>query len=432
MQDSGLGEPEFEEEVPHELFCSICFLPARDPQQTRCACAKLYCLECVVKYGQVSKNCPTCRRPLDVFPDGLSARRIKSLRVRCANLGSGCLWVNELGNLGSHLTTCEYATIPCANGCGEAVIRKTASVHHCPLQRFSCPHCKEEGTLREMTNSHLERCPDLVVTCPNGCGVEQLVRKNIESHRFQCPKEIIKCPYAVVGCTSTFHRVELEGHKVNTVQQHLDLAMLYVTSTSVSQGQAISALENSFRSLLQTRDTTIAQLNSKVSTLETLTAPVIFRMSDYAKHKSSKDPWFSPGFYTHPGGYRACLRVYANGLGDAEGTHLSVFVNLMRGQNDQSLIWPLRADFTITLLNQLRDSDHKECVAAMHSDSDEKFNMRVMGTDVGSSARGHAKFISHHGLLQDKYHQYLKGGTLHFKVVVDILPACKPWLFAAN
>ena len=434
MQDPVIGELEFEADIPEDLICSICLCPAKDPQQTRCVCAKLYCLDCVKKYAQLSKNCPTCRKPLDVFPDGLSARRIKSARVKCTNAGSGCPWVGEMGDLASHLRSCECAALPCANGCGETVVRKTASLHNCPLQRYSCPHCGEEGSLIVMTGSHLETCPDLVVACPNGCGAEQLARKNAASHRSLCPRETVGCPYASVGCPATFPREELEGHKAARLQQHLDLAMLHITSTLGSQGRAIASLESSVGTLAGNQDVTTAQLNKRVSALEAaLTAPVVFRMSDFTKHKSSKEPWFSPGFYTHLGGYKACLRVYANGLGDAEGTHLSVFVNLMRGQHDHALVWPLRADFTVSLLNQVRDVGHKQCVAAMHSDGDEKFNMNVVGSEVGSSARGHAKFVTHQSLLfRDKHHQYLVDETLYFKVDVDILPVCKPWLLAAN
>ena len=435
MQDPSVGELEFESDVPHDLICSICLLPASDPQQTRCACAMLYCLECMKKYNELSKNCPTCRKPLDVFPDGLSARRIKGLKVKCSNSNNGCPWANELGDLRAHLGTCECATVPCQNGCGETMLRKTASLHDCPLQRFSCPHCKEVGILREMTGSgHLDRCPDLIVTCPNGCGTEGLARKDLGLHRTLCPKEAIGCPYAVVGCPSTFHREDLESHKADSLQHHLDLAMLYIMSTFRSQVEAVASLETSVRPLLRIEDTAIAQLDKRLSSLEAaaLVSPVVFRMSDFAKHKGSKEPWYSPGFYTHPGGYRACLRVYANGFGDAEGTNLSAFVNLMRGKNDQTLVWPLRADFTITLLNQLKDGEHKEYVASMHHDSDEKYNARVVGTEVGSSARGLARFIPHQDLQPHKHHHYLKGGALYFRVDASVHPACKPWLLASN
>ena len=37
-----------------------------------------------------------------------------------------------------------------------------------------------------------------------------------------------------------------------------------------------------------------------------------------------------------------CLGVDANGDGDGAGTHVSVFVTIMRGEHDDKLTWPFR------------------------------------------------------------------------------------------
>ena len=49
---------------------------------------------------------------------------------------------------------------------------------------------------------------------------------------------------------------------------------------------------------------------------------------------------FNPPFYSGPGGYKLCIKVYANGTGKGKGTHLSVYAYLMRGDNDDYLLWP--------------------------------------------------------------------------------------------
>ena len=63
-------------------------------------------------------------------------------------------------------------------------------------------------------------------------------------------------------------------------------------------------------------------------------------MIDFEQQKAEGDNWYSPSFYTHPRGYRMCLRVYADGNDDGKGTHVSVFVRLMRGEHDNYLKWP--------------------------------------------------------------------------------------------
>ena len=41
--------------------------------------------------------------------------------------------------------------------------------------------------------------------------------------------------------------------------------------------------------------------------------------------------------FTQLGGYKLCFNVYANGIGDDEDTHISVFVHLMKGEDDHHL-----------------------------------------------------------------------------------------------
>ena len=53
-----------------------------------------------------------------------------------------------------------------------------------------------------------------------------------------------------------------------------------------------------------------------------------------------------------------CLNVDANGRGDGEGTHVSVFAYLMRGEFDDHLKWPFQGQVTVAIQNQLEDSNH--------------------------------------------------------------------------
>ena len=46
---------------------------------------------------------------------------------------------------------------------------------------------------------------------------------------------------------------------------------------------------------------------------------------------------FSPPFSTSGEGYKMCTEVHANGIGSGKGTHVSLGVCLMKGDNDDSL-----------------------------------------------------------------------------------------------
>ena len=107
-----------------------------------------------------------------------------------------------------------------------------------------------------------------------------------------------------------------------------------------------------------------AQLDQWTLRLHTLsisgdkTCPVIVKVSEVADKKRNKTKWHSYPFYTHDKGYKMCLRVIINGTGQGEGSHMSVFLYLMKGVYDGGLAWPLIGSFDIVLLNQKMDGEH--------------------------------------------------------------------------
>ena len=51
-------------------------------------------------------------------------------------------------------------------------------------------------------------------------------------------------------------------------------------------------------------------------------------------------------------------QVDANGCLGAEDTHVSIFIYLMQGDNDDNLKWPFKGTIKVSLLNQLEDGLH--------------------------------------------------------------------------
>jgi len=84
--------------------------------------------------------------------------------------------------------------------------------------------------------------------------------------------------------------------------------------------------------------------------------PVVVKMSDYTKKKRNFINWYSESFYTHPKGYKMCLYVYPPG--SDTGTHLLVYLFLMKGPYDDQLRWPLKGHCEVKLLNQISNSEH--------------------------------------------------------------------------
>ena len=156
--------------------------------------------------------------------------------------------------------------------------------------------------------------------------------------------------------------------------------------------------------------------------------PLVIKMSQFSQLKVNDNEWYSPGFCTHTCGYKMCLCVHANGSGAGEGTHVSVYLHLMKGENDDALTWPFRYKCTFTLLNQLRDEGHHERTLNFPEDEKECVS-RVLSGEKGGGW-GLAQFIAHTklDLQEEKQCQYLKDDSLYFRVQVDLIPAVKPWL----
>ncbi len=90
--------------------------------------------------------------------------------------------------------------------------------------------------------------------------------------------------------------------------------------------------------------------------------PLVFKMKEFGYHRDNKIVWHSPPFYTHPRGYKLCLKVSfeTDTWTNIERENISIHVCLMHGEYDEDLIWPFRGAIDFQEPNQDEDSDHKE------------------------------------------------------------------------
>ena len=142
-------------------------------------------------------------------------------------------------------------------------------------------------------------------------------------------------------------------------------------------------------------------------------------MGEFQEKKENEEPWVTDPVYSHFGGYKMCLGVGANGYEVGKGTHVSVFINLMRGDNDNNLKWPFKGTIKVSLLNQLEDGQHlTEELWSPGSNIPEDTSGRVTDGENAGKGWGYHKFVSHQELSYqgNKNSQYLKDNTLFFRV----------------
>ena len=124
-----------------------------------------------------------------------------------------------------------------------------------------------------------------------------------------------------------------------------------------------------------------------------------------------------------------CIKVFANGNGDGNDTHVSVYAYLMRGENDDHLPWPFTGRITIDLLIQLEDKNlHSGQLSSFPPDSD--VSSRVVNQERSSTGYGFPCYIPHSALGYNgaKNCQYLKDDCLYFRVKTSTNNITKLWL----
>ena len=148
-----------------------------------------------------------------------------------------------------------------------------------------------------------------------------------------------------------------------------------------------------------------------------------FKISEYGKKKEGNVRFYSKPFYTSPGGYKMCISVDPNGSGRGKGSHVSVFLRLLKGPNDESLHWPFLGTVEFKLLNQLADSGHHSLTLTL----DTTRNIRP------GSSKGYRHFLPHAKLSHDSARntQYLMDDTLYFRAIVTVEDP-KPWLVCTH
>ena len=381
------------------------------------------------------------------------------------------------GKLAAHLENeCPLREFACQY-CGENGTYTSITVTHdeiCPQKIIFCPN---DGCIqimqRQLIKKHLEICEYTLVLCKYksiGCDAE-MRRKDIAKHEEE--KDKVHLHVALDAVAKLVQDNTDLKCKISSLQsshaelQHNNAALAKLVQDNTDLKWKVSALQSSHAELQHSNATSqrsqalsqhllqakvnaadldvlavkagvtrleMAELESEIvetrlialSSTERLSKlergnKHTFMVSQYEKKKMSERPYTSQPFYSCPNGYHMAIRVYANGRGEGQGTHVSVFVELVQGKFDEQLSWPFIGKVHVTLLNQFKNGDHHCTTISLRAED----NVRV------GMALGHAKFIQHTELVCSEYYfgaQYLMGNALFFRVSIEANLEAKPWL----
>ena len=437
---------------PATLFCHLCQLVARDPQLSIC-CGTNFCKQCLETRTSKESGCPVCNDAdvvLTTYPNKMSDREIKQLVVLCPNDEEGCEWRDELGKLEDHVTTCEMQDVECPQKCGATMKRPKLDSHQkneCPCRQTKCTYCHVFGTYHLIMGEHRSVCLKVPLSCPNECGLTDVIRSEMNEHLKKCPLQKNICKYHHIGCKAMLRSEDEDEHDEACIKEHFQLMSkeLVVAKEEIASAKlrvnraeqvtqqvreklavtkeelldaklkASKAEENTKKmtgELSLTKDELVI-VKQKMSKIEhnaeqmqkefetrmlkiqeeffhwkevscsafcgilpsldwqtklavssmlleqcNVVAPVIARITNVSEKMKNNETFQSCPFYTHCFGYRVCLTVTPNGIEECKGSEVSVGISVLTGPNDAKLNWPLRGQFTITLLNQVKNNNH--------------------------------------------------------------------------
>ena len=456
--DQPLGyQCEFIDPVPDDFYCKNCSLVARQSTIASC-CGETYCRACIADTQEQGKPCPACgEKDFTLTKQVKYQKRIKGLKVYCSMKERGCGWSGTLEQLDTHLDpdpdNCQYVDTKCPLDCQQAIPKNKVEQHvaqHCAKRPYVCQHCNFKATYEEVVDKHLPECKYVPLQCPNRCGVT-FERDFMEDHMKMCRLEDVECEFSGVGCEYRLRREDQEEHTRQNSQKHLTLtASLAVETREQLQDQVdkYREREQNLKQKLDEQDQKLKEQNQKLKEqeqkLEEQEDSFALRLHEFelkfkAQLKGLSDEteaklnslitrrlkienfgkekekgkvifsvWYGPAMYTHVGGYKFCIGVYANGVGAGRGKAMAVYLYSLPGEFDGDLKWPVKAKFTIELVNQHGNNN----VIAEVCDSWDKQNSRRFILNVHRITIGVYSHFIEHSQLGD----FLEGDTLHFLI----------------
>ena len=443
--------------------CPICHLVLREPYQAPC-CGNSFCRTCIepIRLGNV--NCPTCRHAgFTTFPDKRLERSLNPFKVFCFRRDEGCEWNGELGSLGRHLNEnptpserlvgCNFVDVNCTH-CAQSFRRKSLDTHEnneCRLRPYSCDHCGEfASSFEEVVVIHYPVCERYPLPCRNKCdeipeGFKYAIeRRDLERHvKEECLLTVVECDFYYAGCEARLPRKDMASHLAESIVTHMSIMAAHGRKTATEAQKTAAEAQRA----LEERDAQIEQLQREQTELQKeqaeqrvlvnelarenkslkdqlelhshlCTPPVTFTMTDFAQHKRNKDTWYSPPFYTHPHGYKMCIKVICH-----EDT-IFIGTPLMRGKFDDQLLFPFQKTVYIRILNQFTDKNHKIILSDLSRDPiRNNVGIRVFEGERQLKGRGTNMPYTALDSQGDCTKAYVRGDTIQLQIseVVDSL-----------
>ena len=300
--------------------------------------------------------------------------------------------------------------------------------YNCINGKTSCPKCRAEEFITFYDQTHDQYLKKLGVKCVNtACGwtgdyVDISYHLNLDPSPMN---EMKGCQYAEIKCRKkcgeSVRRNSLMTHeelKCSTISNQQKITLQEIVDKAVrdvlesEENRQLQQIDRELRTLREE----FASLRAKITVEEEERSVVPVRRTlknfEYMK-TNNKESMLEP-FYTHKNGCKIRVCVCPNGYDEAKGKYMSLFICIMKGENDNHLSWPFRGFIKIQLLDQSENAAHRE-VTIRYLDYHPAYHNRNY---IGFTLFGQGKywFISHSSLSDTSHVQFLKDDCVIFRI----------------
>ena len=139
-----------------------------------------------------------------------------------------------------------------------------------------------------------------------------------------------------------------------------------------------------------------------------------FTVTTISKRKKHNTTFYSPAFHSHNEGYKLRLEVQRS----SDQQYISLFARLLKGQHDDTLVWPFQASIVVELVNWREDTNHHSYTIFFNERTPIEPKSQVTKGEWAPSGWGTSAFISYSSLENNSNTntEYLQDDCLRFKV----------------
>ncbi|XP_068680197.1 TNF receptor-associated factor 6-like [Montipora foliosa] len=87
-----------------------------------------------------------------------------------------------------------------------------------------------------------------------------------------------------------------------------------------------------------------------------------FKITEVDQHRENETPIFSDAVYNDHQEKLVGIRIHPKGVGSGTGSHVALFIHMIKGDFDNSLVWPFADTITVSVLDQ-SDSSHRRDIS---------------------------------------------------------------------